>query len=93
MPKHNPNVWPLEKWAKGFYGVYCINDDKKTYSDIWLPATSHASTVAEQVRLNDYEDTIYRIGNVFAWVLSFVERFRLDLNEKQSGKRRPSEQR
>lgn len=84
--KHNPNVWQLEKWAKGFYSVYGINDDKKYYSDIWLPATSHASTVAEGVRLNKHEDTIYYLGNVLAWVLSFVERFRLDLNVSKAGR-------
>lgn len=66
--------------------MYGINDDKKYYSDIWLPATSHASTVAEGVRLNKHEDTIYYLGNVLAWVLSFVERFRLDLNMSKAGR-------
>jgi len=78
--------WELETWVYGFYKVYCKHDDEKPYSAIWLPATSHASTLAEGARLNDYVLILYSLGNVMAWVLSFVGRLMTDLSECKVGK-------
>jgi NTP pyrophosphatase (non-canonical NTP hydrolase) len=79
MPKPDPMTWKLEQWSQGFYSVYAIKDDKKTYSEIWLSATSHASSVAEDARLNDYENIVLHLTNVFAWLLSFAQRFTIDV--------------
>ncbi len=82
----DPFSWEIETWTTGFYSVYAVNDDNRTYSAIWLPVTSHASTVAEAVRLNNYDEVVYNLGNVLAWVLSFAERFRVDLTESEVGR-------
>jgi len=82
----NPRSWTLERWVDGFYRVYSIHDDKRRYSELWLPTTSHASKVAEAVRTNDYDGTLVSLSNVFAWLVSFVGRLRLDFDQSEAGK-------
>jgi len=86
MPSPNPSSWSLERWVDGFYEVYAIHDDKRRYSELWLPATSHASKVAEAVRRDDYELTLLSLSNVFAWLLSFAGRFIQDLEQSRAGR-------
>jgi len=86
MPSPNPSSWPLERWVDGFYDIYANHDDKRPYSELWLPATSHASKLAEAVRLNDYEGTLVSLSNVFAWLLSFAGRFIQDLEQSRAGR-------
>lgn len=87
MSQNNPEYdWSLEKWCSGFYGIYHSNDNKRTLSNFWLQVSNDASKVAEAVRRQKHELSMYNLGNAFCWMCCFVERLKEDINKFPNGK-------
>lgn len=78
--------WPLDRWSKGFSGIYKNNDDQRTLANFWMQVSNDASKVAEEVRKKDYQNTVYRLGNAFCWMCCFTERLKQDMKESEPGR-------
>jgi len=81
MVVNEPDSWHLQTWCDGFYGIYQINDKKRTLAHFWLQVSNDASKVAEAVRRQKYELAMYNIGNAFCWMCCFVERLKEDIKK------------